>query len=228
MVLQPRETGKGEDDAGAQANDPLAVAEVMCQEILEDVQDRNFDTDDLSKSMTDEAKGPYQYVFLQECDSMNGLVFEMTRGLSELQLGFKGELTMSPQMEAIADCLWTEKLPEWWVKLGFPSTRPLRSWRMNLQERCVQLDEWFNDPLHIPKVVDVAKLFNPQSFLTAIKQLCCQQQKFELNKLAVYTEVTKRDIKSVEQHAKEGAYVTGMYLEGARWDTNANSLEDSR
>jgi dynein heavy chain len=165
MVLQPRETGKGEDDAGAQANDPLAVAEVMCQEILEDVQDRNFDTDDLSKSMTDEAKGPYQYVFLQECDSMNGLVFEMTRGLSELQLGFKGELTMSPQMEYLAECLWTEKLPMWWVKLGFPSTRPLRSWRLNLQERCVQLDDWVNDPLNIPKVVDVSKLFNPQSFL---------------------------------------------------------------
>merc|ERR1719420_2766920 len=159
---------------------------------------------------------------------MNGLVFEMTRGLSELQLGFKGELTMNSQMEDLADCLWTEKLPMWWVKLGFPSTRPLRSWRLNLQERCTQLDDWINDPLNIPKVVDVSKLFNPQSFLTAIKQLCCQLQQLELNKLAVYTDVTKRDMKQVEQHAKEGAYVTGMYLEGARWDTNSNSLEDSR
>jgi dynein heavy chain len=228
MVLQPRETGKGEDDAGAQANDPLAVAEVMCQEILEDVQDRNFDTDDLSKSMTDEAKGPYQYVFLQECDSMNGLVFEMTRGLSELQLGFKGELTMSPQMEYLAECLWTEKLPMWWVKLGFPSTRPLRSWRLNLQERCVQLDDWVNDPLNIPKVVDVSKLFNPQSFLTAIKQLCCQQQKLELDKLQVFTEVTKREVGQVDSPSRDGAFVTGMFLEGARWDTATGLLDDSK
>merc|ERR1719420_704899 len=159
---------------------------------------------------------------------MNGLVFEMTRGLSELQLGFKGELTMNSQMEDLADCLWTEKLPKWWVKLGFASTRPLRSWRMNLQERCVQLDDWINDPLNIPKVVDIAKLFNPQSFLTAIKQLCCQTQQLELNKLQVFTEVTKREVKQIDTHARDGAFVTGMYLEGARWDMNANSLEDSK
>merc|ERR1719420_1329994 len=156
---------------------------------------------------------------------MNGLVFEMTRGLSELQLGFKGELTMNSQMEDLAECLWTEKLPMWWVKLGFASTRPLRSWRMNLQERCVQLDDWINDPLNIPKVVDVAKLFNPQSFLTAIKQLCCQQQQLELDKLQVFTEVTKRDAKSVDAAARDGAFVSGMFLEGARWDINSGGLE---
>lgn len=207
---------------------PMARAEATCNEILDEVRDVKFATEETSRSMSDEEKGPYQFVFLQECDYMNGLVYEMVRGLSELQLGFKGELTMSEQMEAIADALYNEKLPTWWVKLGFASTRTLTSWLISLKERCAQLEDWIADPLNVPKVVDVSKLFNPQSFLTAIKQLCCQQQQLELNKLAVYTEVTKRDIKSVEQHAKEGAYVTGMYLEGARWDTNANSLEDSR
>ena len=38
-----------------------------------------------------------------------------------------------------------------WVKLGFASTRPLKSWRVNLQERYQQLDDWINDPLNIPK-----------------------------------------------------------------------------
>merc|ERR1719453_1902508 len=118
-------------------------------------------------------------------------------------------------MEAIAESLYMENLPMWWVKLGFPSTRPLRSWMLNLKERCVQLEDWINEPLTIPKVVDVAKLFNPQSFLTAIKQRCCQEQMLELDKLQVFTEVTKRDLKQVDTPAREGAYVTGMYLEGA-------------
>lgn len=159
---------------------------------------------------------------------MNGLVYEMVRGLQELQLGFKGELTMSEQMEELANSLFMEKLPTWWVKLGFASTRPLKSWRINLQDRCSQLDDWINDPLNIPKVVDISRLFNPQSFLTAIKQLCCQMQGLELDKLQVFTEVTKREAKQVDGHSKDGAFVTGMFLEGARWDMTTNSLEDSR
>merc|ERR1719453_295338 len=135
---------------------------------------------------------------------------------------------MSEAMENIADFLASESLPMWWVKLGFASTRALGSWLINLNERCAQLDDWIADPLSIPKVTDVAKLFNPQSFLTAIKQLCCQQNQLELDKLQVFTEVTKRDAKGVDAAARDGAFVTGMYLEGARWDINSNSLEDSK
>ncbi|CAK0838245.1 unnamed protein product [Prorocentrum cordatum] len=225
LTLGPGSGGDGDEDP---SQSPMALAEATCGEILEEVLEKKFATDDISSSMTEEEKGPYQYVFLQECDYMNGLVHEMVRGLQELQLGFKGELTMSEQMEELADALWKEKLPTWWVKLGFPSTRPLKSWRVNLQDRCVQLDDWVNEPLTIPKVVDLSRLFNPQSFLTAIKQICCQQQGLELDRLQVFTEVQKKEAKDVEAHSREGAFVTGMFLEGARWDTTSMSLEDSK
>eukprot|EP00404_Azadinium_spinosum_P058026 CAMPEP_0180732004 /NCGR_PEP_ID=MMETSP1038_2-20121128/21442_1 /TAXON_ID=632150 /ORGANISM="Azadinium spinosum, Strain 3D9" /LENGTH=688 /DNA_ID=CAMNT_0022764843 /DNA_START=27 /DNA_END=2093 /DNA_ORIENTATION=+ len=222
--------GAGGGSAGGEevASSPMAVAETMCCEILEDIVEKKFPTEDLSRSMSPDEKGPYQYVFMQECDYMNGLIFEMVRGLKELQLGFKGELTMSEPMEAIANALWMEKLPHWWVQLGFPSTRPLKSWRLSLHERCQQLEDWVGDPLSIPKVVDISRLFNPQSFLTAIKQLCCQQQGLELDRLQVFTEVTKKELKQVENYSKDGAFVTGMFLEGARWEPSSASLEDSR
>ena len=51
-----------------------------------------FAVEDTSKSMSEEEKGPYQFVFLQECTYMNSLVGEMARSLGELQLGFKGKL----------------------------------------------------------------------------------------------------------------------------------------
>jgi dynein heavy chain len=200
----------------------------MCNDFLDDVKDISFPVEDLIRSMSDEEKGPYQFVFLQECEYMNVLVFEMARSLAELQLGFRGELTMSPAMESLADCLHMEKIPPKWSKYGFPSTRALMSWLTNLKERCEQLNDWVGEPLSIPKVTDISRLFNPQSFLTAIQQLCCQQQQLELNKLEVFTEVTKRDAKGVEAAAREGVFVTGMFLEGARWDTNANCLEDSK
>merc|ERR550514_1697834 len=135
---------------------------------------------------------------------------------------------MSEQMEQLMGALANESLPHWWIKLGFPSTRPLGSWMVNLKERCAQLDEWIADPCTILKVVDIAKLFNPQSFLTSIKQVCCQQQSLELDKLNVFTEVTKREVRQIDSHAREGAFVSGMYLEGARWKVNQNTLEDSK
>jgi len=227
LTLQPK-SSEGSDKEETKQSSPMGHAEDMCTEVLDEVRDVKFHTEDTSRSLTDEEKGPYQFVFLQECDYMNGLVYEMVRGLTELQLGLKGELTMSEQMEQLADALFKETLPVWWVKLGFPSTRPLRLWLVNLKERCAQLEDWIADPLNVPKVVDVSKLFNPQSFLTAIKQVCCQQQHLELDKLQVFTEVTKRDVRQIDSAAREGAYVTGMYLEGARWDVNSNSLEDSK
>jgi len=159
---------------------------------------------------------------------MNKLIGEMVRSLGELTLGFKGELQMSEDMEQLAGALFRETIPPKWQKNGFPTTRTLNAWLTNLKERCQQLDDWIGDPLNIPKVVDVSKFFNPQSFLTAIKQLCCQQQQLELDKLNVFTEVTKREVKQVDAAAREGCYITGMNLEGARWDMNAMVLEESK
>ena len=42
---------------------------------------------------------------------MGALTGEMLRSLLELQLGFKGELTMSAPMEALMNSLYMEKIP---------------------------------------------------------------------------------------------------------------------
>jgi len=192
------------------------------------VRDIKFPVEDIQRSLSDEEKGPYQFVFLQECTYMGALTGEMIRSLLELQLGFKGELTMSAPMEALLNSLYLEKIPPYWAKLAFPSVRPLATWITNLADRCAQLDEWCNDPVVIPKVVDVAKLFNPQSYLTAVKQKTCQEQMLELDKLMVYTDVTKRERAQIESGSRDGAYVDGMFLEGARWDPNGGTMEESK
>ena len=214
-------------DSDSESKSSSSRAEQLCNDIVEIISNIRFPTDEISKSLGDE-KGPYQYVFLQECDCMNHLVRVMRRSLEELQLGFRGELTMSEAMEQLAGCLNMDQIPPRWLKASFPTNRALGSWISNLKERCVQLEEWCNDPASVPKVVDLSKLFNPQSFLTAIKQTSCQQQKLELDKLTIVTEVTKRDRSQIDSAARDGAYVTGLYLEGARWDVAGNCLEESR
>jgi dynein heavy chain len=225
IMLQPKDNSG--DEAGEQLS-PMQIAEQMCNDILEEVREIKFPVEDIQRSLSDEEKGPYQFVFLQECTYMGALTGEMIRSLLELQLGFKGELTMSEPMEATMTSLYLETIPTWWGKLGFPSTRPLASWLGNLKERCAQLDEWCGDPITIPKVVDIAKLFNPQSYLTAVKQKCCQEQMLELDKLMVFTDVLRKEKAQIDSASRDGAYVDGLYLEGCRWDGNGNSLEESK
>jgi dynein heavy chain len=72
-------------------------------------------------------------------------------------------------------------------------------------------------------------LINPQSFLTAICQVYAQKNKSELDKLVTFTEVTKRQSnEEVETAAKDGAYIGGLFVQGARWDLAGNMLERSK
>jgi len=73
--------------------------------------------------------------------------------------------------------------------------------------------------MNIPKVVFLNRLFNPNSFLTAIKQVYSRKNKAELNKLYIQTDVLKYFYYQSElPTCKDGAYVFGMQVEGARWD----------
>ena len=88
--------GEGDDDA---AMSPMAIAQMTCDEILEEVNEKKFPTDDVSRGMNEEDKGPYQFVFLQECEYMNALLYEMVKGLQETGWIFSSEITRS--------CRWT-------------------------------------------------------------------------------------------------------------------------
>ena len=75
------------------------VADALVQDISEAYRDTNFDMEDILGNMDD--PGPFQNVFLQECETMNGLLGQMRHTLGELDAGFRGEMTMSQDMEKL-------------------------------------------------------------------------------------------------------------------------------
>jgi dynein heavy chain len=83
------------------------------------------------------------------------------------------------------DSIFFDKVPATWAKLAFPSTRGLGSWLDNLKHRLDQLNLWKEDPTRVPTVVFLNRLFNPQSFLTAIKQVYAREKLQELNRLTI-------------------------------------------
>jgi len=83
----------------------------------------------------------------------------------------KGLLTISEQMEQTMDALVVNRVPSVWVALAYPSRRGLEGWIVNLLQRIEQLNLFRDDPLNLPRVIMVSRFFNPQSYLTAIKQV---------------------------------------------------------
>ena len=143
-----------------------------------------------------------------------------------------GLLTMTDRMESLIDSIYMDRVPDFWAKLAFPSTRGLNSWLDNIGMRLKQLNMWKDKPTSIPKVVFLNRLFNPQSFLTAIKQVYAQEYQQELNKLYIQTEISKKAIEAMEASTSKDkmagqAYVYGFHLEGARFDVNTGFIEES-
>jgi dynein heavy chain len=159
---------------------------------------------------------------------MNALLVEITKSLKDIHLALNGELTATDQMEAVIDSLVLERVPAPWMNLAYPSARGLSSWLTNLVARFEQLNNWKDEPSNMPKCVNIARLFNPQSYLTAIQQYMSQRNQWELNKLYIITDVTKRTEADLDGPAREGAYVSGINLDGARWDIANNMLEESK
>jgi dynein heavy chain, axonemal len=121
----------------------------------------------------------------------------------------------------------THPRPPSWRNLAYPSLRPLGSWLSNLLARAAQLAEWTAD-LGVPRVVWLSGLFNPQSFLTAVMQTTARRNDWPLDKTVLLTEVTKKSPEQIEGPSRDGAYIHGLTLEGARWDDKGGCLEDSR
>ena len=69
------------------------------------------------------------------------------------------------------DSLVLNKVPNAWANLAYPSRRGLEGWIINLLQRVEQLNAFRDDPINLPKVIMVSRFFNPQSYLTAIKQV---------------------------------------------------------
>jgi dynein heavy chain len=197
--------------------------------ILDDISERLpdlFSMLDLDERTQDE-RSPYTSVFLQECERMNVLLFEMKRSLVELDLGLKGDLSISEPMEALMNSLFDDKVPSTWHARAWPCLRPLASWLSDVLQRQRQLEAWTAD-LSTPKVTWLPGLFNPQAFLTAVMQVTARKNELPLDKLATVVDVTKKmSPDEVEAATRDGAYICGLFIEGARWDTNSGMLDDA-
>lgn len=168
--------------------------------------------------------GPYVTDALQECTYMNVLTNEIRRSLVELGKGLKGQLNMSQTMEDLVTALSTNEVPgrnPWalcsWEKLAWWSKKGLISWFLDMLKRVEQLVVW-TEEMERPFSIWLPGLFNPTAYLTAVKQVTARATKMALDQMSTVTHVTTLYTpEEALEHPKDGAFVHGLFMEGARW-----------
>lgn len=130
----------------------------------------------------------------------------------------QGELTMTNDMENLQNAIYLDQVPDSWTKRAYPSMSSLAIWFMDLLNRIRELETWTSD-FSLPSVVWLAGFFNPQSFLTAIMQSMARRNEWPLDRMSLQCDVTKKSREDFSAPPREGAYIHGLFMEGARWDT---------
>lgn len=218
LSVQPRSSGSDQGDITMEK----AVQNTLT-EINQTIPDP-FNMPELYARV--EKHEPYISICLQECERMNILMAEIKRSIQELELGLNGELTISEAMDALMMSIYINKVPESWEKLAYSSLLPLMPWWKNLIERHKQLQGWSAE-LALPNSVWLPGLFNPSSFLTAVAQTAARKNAWPLDQTTLTVEVTKKQEHEIDAPPRDGAYIHGLFLEGARWDSKMNSLNES-
>jgi len=225
--------GGGGGDGGAAAAG--GGKESVVKAILEDFESRlpdEFVMIDIKGRVRE--KTPYVVCVLQELERMNAVAGLMRRELTELQLGLSGALNISDAMDMLITNLHTNKVPPGWLKVcgqigptGTYNRKSLSLWFTDLLVRYRQLKEWAEDPQVLPPCVWLSGLFNPMGYITACLQVTARAKSLPLDSMVISTEVLEVGPDGIDEQPEEGTYVHGLFMEGARWDTEENTITDS-
>jgi dynein heavy chain len=191
-----------------------------------------FDEEEIKERLRKLPGGPTQPLTIhlrQEVDRLN-LVLKITRTtLKNLRLAIEGTIILTPDLQDALEALFNARIPSTWLAKSWEAGT-LGNWFNGLVSRYDQLFKWLNTGR--PKAYWLTGFFNPQGFLTAMKQEVNRKhaaEKWALDDVIMTSEVTHppKEFETLKDTPQEGVYVWGLYLEGCAWSGRENRLIDS-
>ncbi|CAH8651359.1 unnamed protein product [Schistosoma margrebowiei] len=169
---------------------------------------------------------PMNIFLRQELNRIQKLLTIMRENLVDLKLAIDGTIVMSEQLRQALDCMYDARIPNQWKKLSWESST-LGFWFTELIERNHQFYEWLYNGR--PVCFWMTGFFNPQGFLTAIRQEVTRSHKgWALDTVTLWNEVTRFMKDDIQRPPTEGAYIHGLFLEGAEFDQKNLRLTESK
>ena len=165
-------------------------------------------------------------VLTQELLRFNVLTERVASTLEAIQKAIKGLVVMSAELETMGNTMVIGKVPTLWSKVAYPSLKPLGSWVNDLLERLSFLRNWMTDG-QAPNVFWISGFFFTQAFITGTLQNFARKYARPIDTVDFDFRVLRPD-QDDSNRPEDGAYVRGLFMEGARWDSINHVIGESK
>ncbi|KAI8909816.1 dynein heavy chain and region D6 of dynein motor-domain-containing protein [Gorgonomyces haynaldii] len=168
-------------------------------------------------------------VLLQEVARFNRLNTVVKTSLENITKAVKGFIVMSSELELVFKSLLNNEVPSAWAHYAYPSLKTLGSWVKDFLLRIEMVTKWANEGQ--PASFWLPGFFFPQGFLTGVLQNHARRSNIPIDTLMFHYKV--RDIHAddprvlSQEYQDEGVLVSGLFMEGARWDMDRKLVQDS-
>ena len=220
MSIQPKDSNTG---TGETRED---VVKRMANELLSKLPE-DFDKNKTKANIQKQGALKPLSIFLgQEIDRMQAVISVVRSTLNDLKLAIDGTIIVSAQLQESLDAVYDARVPSVWTKVSWPSAT-LGLWYTELLGRILQFQTWLYEGR--PNVFWLSGFFNPQGFLTAIRQeITRAHQGWALDNVKLAPDVMKQMKEDITGPPAEGVYIHGLFIEGAGWDRKNIRLTESQ
>uniref|UniRef100_A0A8B9DMY1 Dynein axonemal heavy chain 3 n=1 Tax=Anser cygnoides TaxID=8845 RepID=A0A8B9DMY1_ANSCY len=216
LLTLPREAGGG-------GKSPQKTVEDLAQDILTKLPN-DFDVKEVMKIYPVLYEESMNTVLRQELIRFNRLTEVVRSSLVNLGKAIKGQVLMSSELEDVFNSMLMGKVPSMWAVKSYPSLKLLGSYVSDLLCRLNFFQDWvINGP---PTVFWLSGFYFTQSFLTGVLQNYARKYTIPIDHIGFEFEVMKEE-HTMEKMPEDGAYVKGLFLEGARWDRDSLVIGES-
>ncbi|XP_077101314.1 dynein axonemal heavy chain 5-like [Siphateles boraxobius] len=224
LNIQPKDSSSGEGETREES------VQKMANEMLEKLP-ANYVPHEVRSCL--QKMGAFQpmTIFLrQELDRMQRVIGRVRSTLTDLKLAIDGTIIMSEDLRDALDSMYDARVPNTWQKISWDAAS-LGFWFTELLERNQQFHTWtFNGR---PHQFWLTGFFNPQGFLTAMRQETTRvnlSKGWALDTVILLNDVTrmmKEDVTGPPPGDVGGVYIYGLFLDGAGWDRRNAKLTES-
>jgi dynein heavy chain len=162
----------------------------------------------------------------QECIRYNKLLLEIITTLPMTIKALAGLVVMSTELDLMVKNMYINRVPDNWTAKAYPSLKPLSSWAEELFERVGFVSTWIKEG--IPKCFWITGFYFPQAFITGSRQNYARKNQFPIDAVDFNFIVIATPPAEIEAAPEDGVYIRGLYIEGARWNEETLSIDDSR
>eukprot|EP00949_MAST-11_sp_MAST-11-sp1_P002809 g2809.t1 len=234
------------DMFGLHSNANITCSESLAKNLLESMlslqsSQKTTSETTFSERMVDDILGRIQYFNIENAERMYPVVYEesmntvltqeliryntllalISKSLTDLKRARAGQVLMSRELENVLENLLMGHVPSLWKQSAYPSLKPLASWVVDLSKRLEFFRNWLHDGP--PNVFWMPGFFFVQSFITGTRQSFARRNTIAIDQVGFDFSVMPDEAVT----AVSGCYVSGLFIEGARWCVSKMCLAES-